>query len=185
MQGQTLKLWNYESYANIPPDGKRYEVIDGELFVSPAPSSFHQTLSRRVQFALYEHIELAGRGHIFDAPIDVILSDIHIVQPDLALVLKNSMAKVVDRGIEGPPDLIVEILSPSTAKVDRSTKRSLYAASGVREYWLISPELEVVDVAISPESGLTQVTTFHASDTLSSTLLADFRLPLAPVFAAI
>lgn len=188
MNAAVLKLWDYEAYAGLPTDGQRYEIIDGELLVSPAPSTRHQTVSRRLQFKLYVLYEETGKGAIFNAPCDVILAPgtpgtpATIVQPDLVLVLLGSQAEISKRGIEGPPDLLVEILSNSTARVDLRTKRALYASHGVREYWIVDPEDNNVEVNTEPSGGFRNSTLYGSNDTLKSPLLPDLALPLRDIF---
>jgi Uma2 family endonuclease len=135
----------YAEYERIPEDGKRHEILDGEHHVNPAPGTYHQTVSRRIQFQLYEQIELTGRGQVFNAPIDVELSRHDIVQPDLAVVLEERRAIITPTRIEGAPDLIVEILSPSTSQIDRVLKKELYRRAGVPEYWVVDPEGRTVE----------------------------------------
>ncbi len=135
----------YAEYERIPDDGQRHEIVDGEHHVNPAPGTYHQTVSRRIQFQLYEQIELTGLGQVFDAPVDLQLSDFDIVQPDLVVVLEKKRAIITPTRIEGVPDLVVEILSPSSARTDRTLKKELYRRSGVSEYWVVAPEDHVVE----------------------------------------
>ena len=133
----------YNEYALIPPDGKRYEILQGGLHVTPAPSPLHQRVSKRLQRILEAKFEVAGQGEVFNAPIDVILTDQDIVQPDLVLVTNS--VQISARGIEGPPFLLVEVLSPSTRNYDRTIKAERYATLGVLHYWIVDPELQTID----------------------------------------
>lgn len=135
----------YEHYCLLPDDGKRHEIIDGEHVATPSPTTYHQTVSRRLQFALYEQLELTGRAQVFDAPIDVELALHDIVQPDLVIVATASSQIITPSRIRGIPVLIVEILSPSTRHNDRSLKLELYRARGVAEYWIVDPESHTVE----------------------------------------
>lgn len=135
----TTKL-TYEEYRLFPDDGRRHEVIDGVHYVSPAPTNPHQAASRHIQFALYSQIELEGRGIVVNAPIDLELDDTNIVQPDLVVVLNDRRSIVTPSRMRGVPNLVVEILSPATAAVDRSLKRALYEGAGVPEYWIVDVE---------------------------------------------
>ena len=128
----------YEDYASAPADGKIYQILDGELLVTPAPSPFHQRASKRLQRQLEAYFEDAGRGEVFDAPIDLILSPHDVVQPDLAVVTDPS--SITGRGIERPPLLVVEVISPSTARHDRQLKAHRYAILGVPHYWILDPD---------------------------------------------
>ena len=123
---------DYDDYADIPPDRNRYEIIDGQLFVTPSP--IHQRVSRRLQRILEDYFHARGLGEVFNAPIDLILTFHDVVQPDLVVA---TPVQVSARGIEGAPLLVVEILSPSTARQDRTVKAKRYAALGVVHYWMV------------------------------------------------
>lgn len=129
---------DYSDYTCIPPDGKRYEILEGELYVTPAPSPLHQRASKRFQRQLEAYFEGRGLGEVFNAPIDVILTLQDVVQPDLVVVADP--AQISGRGIEGAPTLLVEVLSPSTRNYDRTVKSRRYASLGVLHYWVLDPE---------------------------------------------
>jgi len=140
----SIKL-TYEHYALIPNDGKRHEIIEGDHYVHPTPSLFHQTVSQRIQFQLYNQIQLTEKGVVFCAPVDVQLHDHSIVQPDLLVVLADNKKILTAPKIDGVPDLMIEILSPSNPKHDREIKMKLYLQSGIREYWIVDPMKEVIE----------------------------------------
>lgn len=129
----------YAEYALLPDDGRRHEVIQGDHYVNPAPSLYHQDVSRRIQFQLYRQIEEPERGLVYNAPVDLQLSDTDIVQPDLVVVLKSRRHILTPQKIKGTPDLVLEILSPSNPSHDTVLKRALYERSGVPEYWVVDP----------------------------------------------
>jgi Uma2 family endonuclease len=135
----------YREYCCFPDDGRRHEIIDGDHYVNPAPSTYHQTVSRRLQHQLYTQIELTCRGVVYNAPVDVQLTDHDIVQPDLVVVLTARMQMITPTKIKGVPDLIVEILSPSTASNDATLKKQLYERVGVAEYWIVDPDNHTVE----------------------------------------
>ena len=132
-------MWTYEDYANLPEDGLRHEIIHGKHFVNPSPSTQHQHVSKRLQYQLYTKIELAGLGLLYNAPIDVQLSEFDIVQPDIVIILSENVRKITPTKIKVAPHLVVEILSPSTSGNDRTIKKDLYERSGVVEYWIVNP----------------------------------------------
>jgi Uma2 family endonuclease len=148
---QNTNKLTYEYYACIPNDGKRHEIIDGEHYVNPAPNLTHQTLSRRIQFQLYTQIELANRGVVFNAPVDVQLSEFDIVQPDLVVVLARNKGILTDPKIDGVPDLVIEILSPTNPQHDRNLKKQLYLRGGVPEYWIVDPMNEAIEQYVLSE----------------------------------
>src|SRR4051794_780401 len=136
----------YRDYAALPDDGRRYQILDGELFVTPAPGTRHQIISMRLSAQLHAHVTAHRLGLILAAPADVILADTSIVQPDILFVGTDRQAVVSTRGIEGAPTLGVEILSPSTADVDRRRKRDLYARYGVPYYWIVDADAQAIEM---------------------------------------
>lgn len=124
----------YDDYVAIPSDGRTYQIVDGEVYVTPAPSPFHQRASKRLQRQLEAYFEVSGRAEVFNAPIDLILTNHDVTQPDLVVVEAPS---ITTRGIEAPPLLVVEVLSPSTEQFDRQVKARRYATLGVPYYWIL------------------------------------------------
>ena len=141
----TARKLGYQDYLAFPDDGLRHEIIDGVHYVTASPFTYHQTLSRRIQFQLYTQIELRGLGEVFDAPTCLQLSEVDIVEPDLVIVLRDNHTIIQRAKIDGIPDLIVEILSPSTAARDRGVKQEIFRRAGVPEYWIVDPDEHVVD----------------------------------------
>lgn len=133
----------YDDYCRFPDDGLRYEILDGEIFMTPAPSPRHQYASKRLQRVLEGYFEGDRAGLVFDAPLDVILSHEDVVQPDLVVVAGRP--QISARGIEGQPLVLVEILSPLRPEYDRLTKASRYAARGVPHYWIVDPDRRTVE----------------------------------------
>ena len=142
-KSRTGKL-TYADYERIPDDGLRHEIIDGEHCVSPAPYVDHQTISKHLQYQLYSQIELTGLGKVFSAPTDVVLSPSDIVEPDLLAVLAPRQAIITRKNIQGAPDLIVEIISSSSRRMDLGKKHELYEKWRVPEYWVVDGEARVV-----------------------------------------
>jgi Uma2 family endonuclease len=138
-QDQTIpRRATYEDYLRIPDDGKRYEILDGAVFMMAAPSPRHQYASKRLQRVLEDYFEGARNGLVLNAPLDVVLADDDVVQPDLVVVMDRR--QVSSRGIAGPPLVLVEVLSPSRPEYDRLTKAGRYAVRGVPHYWIVDPE---------------------------------------------
>ena len=130
----------YEEFKHFPDDGMRHEIIDGVHYMSPAPGTDHQNASRHIQFSLYQQIELEGRGQVYNAPVDLELAPTDVVEPDLVVVLEEHRDIVLRSRLRGVPDLVVEILSPSTSKRDRSLKLALYESHRVPEYWIVDTD---------------------------------------------
>ncbi len=131
----------------MPEDGKRYEAIEGELYVTPAPSFRHQRVSLKLALALHRLLEEPGHGIIAAAPVGVEFAESQEgVQPDLIFVSNARRRRVAEEGIRGAPDLVVEILSPGTAERDRTVKKKLYQRQGVAQYWIVDPDGDSVEV---------------------------------------
>ena len=135
----------WDDYLRFPEDGQRHELIDGEHYVTASPVLDHQRVSRHIQFQLYEQIERVGKGEVFNAPTAVQLSEFDIVEPDLLVVLIEHVGRLQERKVAGPPDLVVEVLSPSTRRVDRGVKLALFQRAGVGEYWIVDPVAREVE----------------------------------------
>ena len=145
--GKPLPEITWDHVQQLPDDGNRYEAIAGELYVTPAPSVRHQRISKRLSLALHRILEQSGLGEVFSAPLGVRFpSTGEGVQPDLLFVSRDRRAIVATDELKGPPDLVVEILSPTTAGRDTGLKRLLYERQGVAEYWIVDPEAKTVDV---------------------------------------
>jgi Uma2 family endonuclease len=128
----------YEDYAKLPDDGNRYEISDGVLeLLAPSPSSRHQSFSGELEFLLKQSCK--QDYIILSAPIDLILSDKQIRQPDILMIHRSKRDIIEERGIVGAPDLIVEIISPSSVRRDKITKKKIYSRYGIREYWILDP----------------------------------------------
>jgi Uma2 family endonuclease len=130
---------SYADLERMPDAGRRFEIIDGELIdVTPAPSPLHQRVVKRLYRQLESHFDGRALGEVFFAPLDVVLTQYDVFEPDLIVVTNRQ--QVTERAVEGPPELVIEILSPSTTKYDRVTKANRYAALGVPNFWIVDPD---------------------------------------------
>ena len=143
----------YREFRHFPEDGNTHELIDGEHLMSPAPGTYHQSVSRHIQFQLYRQLEEKGLAQVFNAPTDVELSPVDIVQPDLLVVAHERGRIISPSRIIGAPDLVVEIVSPSTRERDRELKRRLYEQRGIPVYWLVDPEAQTITVYAMESAG--------------------------------
>lgn len=135
----------YEDYAALPDDGRRYELHEGELSVTPSPGTNHQDTLGNLFVIIRGHVSARGLGRVFFAPMDCILEDITVVQPDLVFVETAQLSVISARGIEGAPTLAVEIVSPSSAGIDRRRKLQLYARYAVPYYWIVDPPARTIE----------------------------------------
>ena len=171
----------YDDYCAAPADN-RYELLDGELIIVPAPNTKHQRVNRELTTRLDRFISDRGSGELFYAPFDVVLSDSDIVQPDLLFVSREREHMITAENMRGAPDLVIEILSPSTADKDRGKKRTLYGKHGVTEYWLVDPAAETVQIHRLQGETLIPTRTFGREETLRSPLLSGLELHLDDIF---
>jgi Uma2 family endonuclease len=173
--------FNYDDYLLLPED-ERYEILDGEIYLIPAPNTRHQRISRQLEMALIQHVEQFGLGEILQAPYDVVLSYENVVQPDILLVLKEGAGVITAMNLQGAPDLVIEILSPATRGKNAEIKRKIYAQFGVREYWIVDPEVDTIEVLAWSESGYTGAGLYRNPEHLSTPLLPNLDLPLSRIF---
>ena len=159
-----VNLLTYDDYVALPNDGKRYEILDGELFVTAAPSRNHQRVVLTLAMSLEMHARSHNLGEVDIAPFDTILSDLNVAQPDIIFVAIDRMPSFSNRGFEGAPTLVIEVLSPSTARIDRNTKLQIYARHGVPYYWIVDPDTRAIDVHV--RAGTSYRTPEHFADRL-------------------
>jgi len=167
----------------IAPDDARYELLDGELIMAPAPNIPHQDSLFDLGVELKLLMRSTRMGRVFIAPVDVVLSDTDVVQPDLVFVSSERSDIITVRNIRGAPDLVVEILSPSTAERDRIFKRALYARHGVKEYWMVDTELRLIRQLLLDGDEFRLAGVFGMGDTLVSPTLNDYALNVSDAFS--
>jgi Uma2 family endonuclease len=175
--------WTYEDLFSLPDDGKRYEIIEGDLYEMPSPSWDHAITTLNLLMLLTPIIESLG-GWIVSAPLDTFFQGADPVQPDIVVLLPDSAAHPTTRGVQGPPDLLIEVLSPSNRSYDLLLKRSLYAQAGVREYWIVDPTNRTVEVLALDFDAFHTVQTASEGDAVRSPLL-DRTFPLKSIFARV
>ena len=169
---------NYEDYCLLPNNGKRYEIIDGELFVTPSPLWRHQNVLANLLYYLTDFVKKHDLGKVYPAPFDVVFSQYDVVEPDILYVSKARASVTTEKNIQGAPDLVVEILSESTAKIDRTTKLKLYARYGVAEYWVVDPATCSAEIYRPVPGGYELAAQLDSSQSLTSPLFPGFSLPL-------
>ena len=173
----------YKEYEALPADGRRYEIHEGELAVTPAPSPAHQRVSRNLYDVIGPHVRSRRLGEVFFAPIDVILDDTTVVQPDLVYLDATRATLVTARGIEGPPTLVVEVLSASTTLIDRSAKRQLYGRYAVPCYWIVDADARTVEALALAEGAYRLVTRASGSVPVALPPFPDLALVPAALWA--
>jgi Uma2 family endonuclease len=172
-----------EDYRLLPETGPRYQLIEGDLFMAPAPNRFHQNIALNIAVILYKYLEKHPAGSVFTAPFDVYLDEINAVQPDVVFVAKGNDI-LTAQGADGAPDFVVEVLSPKTAHLDKKSKRRIYARSGVKELWIIDPDTETIYVYLLQKDAEKPAKVCGARNTFTSSTFPGLKFKGAVVFKA-
>lgn len=172
----------YDDLASIPYDGRRHEIITGEHFVTAAPLKRHQLAVQNIAFAFESFVRPRKLGCVFGCPVDVVLSEYNVVEPDVIVILNDRLPQYNERNFQGAPNIVVEVLSESTVRRDRGEKLKLYAKHGVQEYWIADADTRSVEVYCFHQ-GSHAPKLFHAGDVLTSCVLPGFQLPVSEIFA--
>ena len=172
----------YHDYLRWPDDGRRYELYEGELYVIPTPLVPHQRALGKLMVLLARFVRRNQLGEVLHAPLDVVFAEATFVQPDILFISHQRRGIIGEQNISGAPDLVVEILSPSTEERDRGIKSQLYCRYGVQEYWLVDPEERTVEVlALSPE-GYQVLGQYSEDEVVNSQVLVGFQFPAEDIF---
>ena len=180
MVGARIRL-TYEDYVGLPDD-RRYEIIDGELYEMTAPTVRHQIVLGNLFIIFKPYVTRRKLGSVYMAPIDVIFDEDAVVQPDIAFVAESRRGIVREHAIVGAPDLVVEILSPTTAAYDRNRKAALYQRYGVSEYWMVDSETETVEILRLGDTGYVPAE-IHDCGVISTAIIPGLQIELADIFA--
>jgi len=176
-------LLTWDDWRELPDrDGSRYEILGGELYMSLSPGTRHQRVNRNLMFLIESYLRRTGHGELFPDRTAVRFSPRDVVMPDLLVVLAGHEDVVKEDAIDGAPDLVVEVLSPGTARRDLGVKRALYEHSGVGEYWIVDPIGETVQVHVLAEGTFRLHGSFSRNQVLRSELLLELEIPLAEAF---
>jgi len=177
---------SYDMYMKMPDDGARYEIVDGNLeMMSPAPSTTHQAVSGELEFILKQSCK--SDYLIFHAPVDVILSKTNVLQPDILLIHRSRLEIVTEHGIEGPPDLVVEILSPGSRSRDKITKMKTYAKYDVPEYWIVDTSSRTLEQyrLMDAEKLYVLHNLFEGDETVTSDKMSCISFTVSAIFSEI
>ena len=169
-------------YKNLPETGPRYQLIEGDLHMAPAPNRFHQDISRNLEVVLANYLSGNPIGVLYDAPFDVYLSEIDVFQPDLLIVLNENRGILTDAGAEGAPDFVIEVLSAKTRQLDLVHKKRVYARMGIKELWIIDPDPKDVAVYRFDQDVTNPLAKLSGQDEVSSPLLPGLKIALHDIF---
>ncbi|MEW5694303.1 MAG: Uma2 family endonuclease [Candidatus Hydrogenedentota bacterium] len=174
--------WTYQDYVQFPDNGKRYQIIQGEVYMSPAPVPYHQRIIRKLGKIIDEFITRSNLGEVFYAPCDVVFSDENVVQPDIFFISTAKLSIITDKCIEGVPDLIIEITSPYTQKIDKLLKKRLYEIYRVQEYWIVDVDKKTLQIFSHTGKAYEEIGNYKVGDIVRSELLKDIAFSLTEIF---
>jgi Uma2 family endonuclease len=174
--------WTYERYLHETAEGEYFSIIQGEKVMSPSPNSFHQAVVLNLSRLLHTWALQTRAGKLRPAPFDVILAEDQVVQPDLLFVLNDHLNQLTEKNFLGAPDLVIEILSPGSVRLDRETKRALYARHGVPEYWIVSPAERTVEILRLQADRYEAAALHEEGDTVQSPSLPGFTCAVRELF---
>ncbi len=169
-------------YQEMPEGPPYFQVIEGELIMAPSPDTFHQDIVANLCHLFRQYLDKKPVGIIALAPLDVFLSDVNVYQPDVIFVSNARRSILTKRGVEGAPDLVVEVLSPGTARYDRGSKRKIYARTGVKELWIVDPETKSLQAYELTKNAETPAATHGPDSIFKSSLLPGLRIRAQAVF---
>ncbi len=173
----------YHEYALLPQDRNRYEVLDGELYMTPSPSLRHQRVVQRLTMVLSQYVEASGSGELLFAPLDVLLTETNIVQPDILFLSSSKVPPHAAKNIQVAPDLVIEVVSESSSEQDRVHKKRIYARHGVSQYWIVDPDNRTFEIFELAGSAYRLADSFTGNVTATSSLFPGLTMPLARIWA--
>ena len=183
VQPKNIKL-TVRDYMSIPDgDDRRFELIDGELILAPSPVPQHQDIVLNLARMLADFVESQDLGKVTISPMDVVLSEYDVFQPDILFISRNRLHIISDRNIQGAPDLVIEVLSPTTEDRDRGIKRDQYLRYGVREYWIIDPQERTLEVLRAGDTEFETMRVYPEGTTATSPVLEGIQVEIDRLFA--
>ena len=177
--------YTVRDYMAMPDDGLRYELIDGELLLMPTPTTNHQRVAFRLAFLLEWFMSTNPIGEVFIAPLDVVLSEEVVLQPDIMFISTERSHIIGNRNVQGAPDLVIEVLSPSTERRDREQKSDKYFTFGVREYWIVDLAVQTIEVLIGGSESFELSGKYGPGSTFESATFAGLQIDVGSVFEVI
>ncbi|MDQ7051966.1 MAG: Uma2 family endonuclease [candidate division KSB1 bacterium] len=176
------RAFTYADYLLLPDNGHRYQILRGELIMSPAPETVHQRISLKLIFAIGRFLEGHPIAQLLHAPVDVVLSEVNVLQPDIVIIRNERQSIIKEANIQGAPDWVIEILSPSTETYDRQTKKEIYAEFGVKEYWIVHPNEQWIEKCVLKDAGFETTAMLERTGQLNADCLPGFTLTWQDVF---
>ena len=174
--------FTYDDLQQFPNDGNRYEIVDGELFVSSPPGVLHQRVLGNVAATLWQQVREHRLGEVFIGPLDIVFSNETVLEPDILFVLRARLHIIGEKNLSGPPDLVVEVLSESSSRLDREIKPKQYALHGVPEFWRIDPWVKTLEVFRLQEGNYALIASLIPGDEVTSPLFPGLSLPVSSLW---
>lgn len=178
----TLAKHTVQDYMELPEGGK-YQLINGEIIEMPSPIPEHQDIIASLHLLMGSHVTKNKLGKVYFAPLDIFFDDENVLQPDL-LFISNENKHIIKERISGAPDLVVEVLSPSTAYYDWEEKMEIYAKFGVKEYWIINPQKKYIEVYKNINNVFSETLKLYHSGTIKTDVIQSFEFELLEIFTA-
>ena len=175
------KNYTYDDYSKLP-EGAPYQLIGGQIVMTASPVPYHQEISRNLEFRILAFVEKNRLGHVYNAPLDVYFSDTDVYQPDIIFIRKEREGIIGEIKIEGSPDVVIEILSPSTAYYDLKNKFRIYESHGVSEYWIVDPGPKRIEIYENQNNKFKIYDEAEADGSVSSKVLKGFNVVLDEIF---
>jgi Uma2 family endonuclease len=182
MKAVAMAPLTVDDYRLLPDGGPRYQLIEGDLYMAPAPNRYHQDISVNITLLLGKYLERHPIGKLYTAPFDVYFDEINVHQPDVVFVSNKNKSVLTYAGAEGAPDFLAEILSPKTAELDKKPKRRVFARSGVNELWIIDPEAKLVHVYFLQKDAERPAATYSEKDTFASPHFPGLKISGVKIF---
>ena len=176
------KVFTYQDYLELPEDSYQYQVINGELVMTPAPYTIHQQVSINIVDKLIQFLKSNPIGRILYAPVDVVINETNVFQPDILFISTENSKIITQKNVTGPPDLVIEILSPSTGYYDLTEKKDVYAEFGVKEYWIVDPKKQWVEFYSNESKKFKSIQRLEKSRILKSHTLSRFEIRMEKIF---
>ncbi len=176
------KTYTYEDYLKLPDDRNRYEIINGELVMTPAPKIAHVEAISNLMRELTSFVKENKLGKVYTASCDVLLGEENVVQPDILFIAKANKKVITEDNVKGAPDLIIEVLSPTTAYYDLIEKKELYEKFGVKEYWIVDPKKQWVEIYVLEDKKYKLHQRVEKSGEIRSLIIKGFKLALREIF---
>ena len=184
MAPETVARLTYEDYLELPDDGKRYELIEGELILNPTPIPRHQQIVRKIGVSLDHYFTAHGDGEVYFSPLDIVLAEDVVLEPDLMVIRRERMSIIGKKNIQGAPNIVIEVLSESTRRRDEIVKRKLYERYGVDEYWIVDPVIDTVKIYRRVGESFARAVEMSAETggAITSPVLPGFALDVSVIF---